>query len=104
MSLSAQFALQNDCFPEQYQFDQSQFDTIIDPILLSISKAVRLHTIAFIHVGLPLIVGIAVMSCILLRELFRGAGSILENVKDALRNYNSKKYLDEVGEIIYRFG
>ena len=104
MSLSTQFALQNDCFPEHYQFDQSQFDTIIEPIVLSISKAVRLHTIGFIHVGSPIIIGIAFMSCILLRELFQGAGSILENVKDALRNYNAKKYLDEVGEIIYRFG
>ena len=36
--LATQFAVQNDCFPEQYQFDQSQFDAIIDQLFWQLAK------------------------------------------------------------------
>ena len=64
--LAIQFAVQNDCFPEQYQFDQSQFDAIIDPIVEAIGKAVKLHTAAFIHIGTPICLVVLAMSCMLL--------------------------------------
>jgi hypothetical protein len=59
--LSNQFASQKDCFPEQYQFNQDQFDTLTNGIVEAIDKAVRLHTISFSHICSPIVLAIAAM-------------------------------------------